>query len=558
VIVATGGGRGVTGACLVALAEKTRCRLALFGRTALGDEPAWAAGATTDAALKHAFLDDAARRRDKPTPAIVGREIAAVLAAREVRATIAAVEKAGGEARYVAADALDATAMKSAVASVGAAWGPITGVVHGAGVLADRTIADKTDEQFDLVFDTKVRGLGNLLEATSGEPIEVLCLFSSIAARTGNAGQCDYAMANEVLNKVAGAEKRRRGGRLRVRSINWGPWAGGMVTPALAARFGSRGVPLIALADGATAFVDELYGGAAGSEADRPVEIVIGPSPAPRPEPPSEAALDLVVDRQSYPQLDHHRVRGVAVVPVVLVLEWFARAARALRPDVVFTGCRDLEVVSGIRLASYDRGATWLSLRLRKTGDSSYEATLLGERGRLHYRATVDLGARLRAPALEPTSLDGLGPFRSAIYGGPLFHGPEFQVIRKVEGVSTDGMEGSLVGTAECRWPEAAWETDPALLDGGLQLALLWTRHVLGGASLPTAIASYERYAAGLAKGPLRGVLLGQTRSDEVALSDVAFLDRDGAVVAELRGVATHLLPVEATASEPPGPAAGA
>ncbi|MCB9744326.1 MAG: hypothetical protein H6740_17135 [Alphaproteobacteria bacterium] len=29
--------------------------------------------------------------------------------------------------------------------------------MHGAGVLADKLIAEKTDAQFDCVFDTKVR-----------------------------------------------------------------------------------------------------------------------------------------------------------------------------------------------------------------------------------------------------------------------------------------------------------------------------------------------------------------------------------------------------------------
>ncbi len=74
-------------------------------------------------------------------------------------------------------------------------------------MLADKLIVDKTPAQFDRVFDTKVVGLRNLLAATSDDPLKVLCLFSSVAARTGNVGQVDYAMANEVLNKVAISER---------------------------------------------------------------------------------------------------------------------------------------------------------------------------------------------------------------------------------------------------------------------------------------------------------------------------------------------------------------
>ena len=57
-------------------------------------------------------------------------------------------------------------------------------------------------------------------------------------------------MANEVLNRVAQAEARQRPGCV-VKSIGWGPWAGGMVTPLLKAKFDELGVPLIPLAEGA-------------------------------------------------------------------------------------------------------------------------------------------------------------------------------------------------------------------------------------------------------------------------------------------------------------------
>ena len=101
--------------------------------------------------------------------------------------------------------------------------GPVKALIHGAGVLEDRLIVDKTPEQFARVFETKVVGLEILLDALEDDPLSYLILFSSVAARMGNRGQADYAMANEVLNKIAQKTALARPS-CRVISFNWGPW----------------------------------------------------------------------------------------------------------------------------------------------------------------------------------------------------------------------------------------------------------------------------------------------------------------------------------------------
>ena len=148
-----------------------------------------------------------------------------MLAAREIRDTISAIEQAGARVRYHAVNVTNPAALGETLAEVRSGWGPITGIVHGAGVLADALIAVKTDDQFSRVFDPKVEGLRSLLAATADDPLAVLCAFSSVAAQFGNPGQCDYAMANEVLNQVLSAEQARRTGCV-VRAIGVGTLAG--------------------------------------------------------------------------------------------------------------------------------------------------------------------------------------------------------------------------------------------------------------------------------------------------------------------------------------------
>ena len=271
VIVVSGGGRGVTAAAVVALAKETGASFALLGRTELLPEPEVCQGVEGDAALKQALLAESKKTGTPRKPSELGRLVKNILAGREIQTTLAHIEAVGGRAQYLPVNITSKKAVAEALKKVRSDWGPLTGVVHGAGVLADKLMTDKTKAQFDKVFNTKVQGALHLVDATSQDPLRLLCFFSSVAAVAGNPGQADYAMANEVLNKVALAERRQRDTSCVVKALNWGPWAGGMVTPELESHFRAMGVSLIPLDEGAEIFVEEM----ADTSPDR-TELVIG------------------------------------------------------------------------------------------------------------------------------------------------------------------------------------------------------------------------------------------------------------------------------------------
>ncbi|WP_437928900.1 SDR family NAD(P)-dependent oxidoreductase [Sorangium sp. So ce291] len=557
VVVASGGARGVTAATLIALARASRARFALLGRTALEDDPAACRGADGEAALKAALIKAAAAAGQKATPADIGRQVAKILANREVRATLDAIRAAGGEALYVSADVNDARAVAAALDGVRRALGPVTAVVHGAGVLADKLIAEKTVEQLDRVFNTKVDGLRALLGATASDPLKAIVLFSSIAARSGNKGQCDYAMANEVLNKVAAAEAARRPG-CRVKSLGWGPWQGGMVNAALEAHFAQLGVPLIPLEAGARMLIDELCdgpvdggAGAPGAASSGAVEVVLGAEPTTLagPDHRRRVALAVRADRATHPYLGDHAINGVPVVPVVIALEWFARAARACRPDLVVTQFRDVRVLRGIKLAAYESGGEVFRVDCREVSNGQgavLAAELRGPQGALHYAATIEMKPLAERVAPRGPTAPSLGPWSGGddLYDGhTLFHGRDFQVIRQLDGVSREGIAGTVVGLREAGWVTQPWKTDPAALDGGLQLATLWTQHVLGGAALPMSVGSLHTFVEGPSDGPLRAVVRGQIMGRDRTKADIAFIDSEGTLVAELRDVQYVLRP---------------
>ncbi|WP_194912294.1 SDR family oxidoreductase [Azospirillum sp. INR13] len=256
VIVVSGGARGVTAVALEQLSRRVRPTLVILGRSdpnAAPVLPGMAEDADESTIRRAVIAGPGAGRQPREIEAMVK----AILSANEARATIRRLEAAGARVRYCRADVRDAASVAQALVAVRAEAGPISGIVHGAGVLADKRIADKTRDQFDAVFGTKVGGIANLLAATREDPLRVICLFSSIASLHGNAGQCDYAMANGVLNAVARAEAARRPD-CTVKAIAWGPWDGGMVGPALKQHFRRMSVELIAPADGADFMLCEL------------------------------------------------------------------------------------------------------------------------------------------------------------------------------------------------------------------------------------------------------------------------------------------------------------
>ncbi|MGA9601173.1 MAG: SDR family oxidoreductase [Methylocystis sp.] len=254
VLVVTGA-RGVTAACAGALARRRRARLAFLGRTQLLETPA-EFESLDEMGLRAALA--AQSRQTAPDLRRIAEEARRLHASNETRRTLRDLAGLGIETLYQSVDVSDGPAVRVALDDIRARWGRIDGVIHGAGVLADKLIESTTPEQFRAVFDPKVGGLRALLDATAQDELSLIVLFSSIAGRFGNAGQSAYAMANEILNKVARAEAARRGPSCLVRALNWGPWSGGMVTPELQRHFAERNIATIDLNEGAEAFVAEI------------------------------------------------------------------------------------------------------------------------------------------------------------------------------------------------------------------------------------------------------------------------------------------------------------
>ncbi|MEV4890365.1 SDR family NAD(P)-dependent oxidoreductase [Nonomuraea sp. NPDC055795] len=136
----------------------------------------------------------------------------------------------------------------------------LRGVVHAAGVLDDRLIADLDADSLHRVWNGKVAGGLRLHEATRGADWWVA--FSSAAALLGSPGQGAYAAANAWLDALC--QVRRAEGAVAV-SVNWGTWAGASALPAVEALTLDEGIEALEalLLRGCSAGVVKLDTGAA-------------------------------------------------------------------------------------------------------------------------------------------------------------------------------------------------------------------------------------------------------------------------------------------------------
>ncbi|MGO9693042.1 MAG: sulfolipid-1 biosynthesis phthioceranic/hydroxyphthioceranic acid synthase [Mycobacterium sp.] len=108
------------------------------------------------------------------------------------------------------------------VAAATASGLPVRGVLHGAAVVEDATLTNVTDELVDRCWAPKAYGAWNLHQATTGQPLDWFCSFSSAAALVGSPGQGAYAAANSWLDAFA---HWRRAQGLPSTAIAWGAWS---------------------------------------------------------------------------------------------------------------------------------------------------------------------------------------------------------------------------------------------------------------------------------------------------------------------------------------------
>ncbi|WP_129676973.1 SDR family NAD(P)-dependent oxidoreductase [Candidatus Chloroploca sp. Khr17] len=543
----SGGARGITAACVIGMAQRFRCQFVLLGRTTLTPVPAWVEPGMDDATLKQRIAGTFTAQGERAVPAAIQRVWRTIRACEEIEATLAAIRVAGGTARYVSADVTDPEGLRAALRQADIDPAGITGLIHGAGALADKRIEQKTGADFDAVYGPKITGLQSLLTVLPPGQLRYLVLFSSGAGFFGNLGQTDYALANEILNKAA-YQLQRDHPACRVLSLNWGPWDGGMVTPAIKALFAQRQIAVIPVDGGVAVLVEQL------ARAETTVQLLVGSPMLPAPAPLEQTLRTYRLHRQlteaANPFLRDHMIGLHAVLPATAAASWMSDGCAQLYPGYHLRRCDTFQVLKGIIFDEHL--APTYQLELRETFKDEAEGVLRLDavissktsagKPRFHYRATIELGRKRLAPPSpgavgpgEDQCLDGAQLYRD----GTLFHGPLLQSIQCVVPQRADRL------VLRCQLPAVSLaaqgqfraETFNAYVaDALLQAGLVWIRQKHHAASLPLGWARLGHYQPLAFEQPFY-LTLTPCASNELRLSaDITAFDAAGQVLLAMHG----------------------
>ncbi len=150
--------------------------------------------------------------------ALVGRRPPGVAAL----GAIEEIEALGCRVEVLAADVSRREEVEGLLLEIGRRMPPLQGLVHAAGVVAERPLREMLDEELAEMLAAKVSGAWWLHELTRELGLAAFVTFSSVSAVWGSLGHGHYAAANAFLDALA---RFRRGQGLAATSLAYGPWA---------------------------------------------------------------------------------------------------------------------------------------------------------------------------------------------------------------------------------------------------------------------------------------------------------------------------------------------
>ena len=558
VFLVSGGAKGITAQCVIKIAQQYQCKFILLGRSSPEPEPVWAENCENEAELKQRILENFQAQGEKATPIMVQKKYQAISSQREIQSTLKAIEQAGGKAEYLSVDITDTVLLESKLADVIKRFGAITGIIHGAGNLADKRIEKKSIQDFENVYAAKVKGLENLLRCVPASQLEYLVLFSSVVGFYGNVGQSDYAIANEILNKSAHLIKHNYP-NCHVMAINWGPWESGMVSSELKKAFAERGIEVIPVETGTEILVNELT-----TANQDTVQLVIGSPLIYVPATLSNELKTYRINRQltlaENPFLQDHVILGRPVLPATCGLLWMTNACEQLYPGFTALGSPNFKVLKGIVFDQTSTDEYVLEIQeLAKHENQKIEfAAKISSKtsdGKVRYHFSTNLILKREIPTppnygnLNFNQDENLLKTNQELYqvnASSLFHGVTFQGVKSVLNTSPSQI------TIECYLPEPTAQQqgqfpvqtfNSYIADVQIHSLWIWTQHFHQVGCLPSEIKNFEQFAKVPFGEKFYVTCEVQSKTESSVVTDVITYGHQGQIYNRMIGAKGTILP---------------
>jgi enediyne polyketide synthase len=518
-ILVSGGGKGITAECALALATHSGARLAILGRSSVPES-------------------------------------------QELAANLERMKSAGVRLVYLQADLTDAAAVQAAVTCVEAELGAVTAVMHGAGSNRPRLLTELTVADFQATVAPKVDGLRNLLAAVAANQLQLLVVFGSIISRSGMRGEADYAVGNQwlrCLTEEYAAEHRS----CRCLCIEWSVWAGTGMGERLGRieALARAGITPITPERG-VAILEELLG--RSWQPEEPVSVVVtgrfGEPPTltvERPQlpllrflerpriyfPEIELIADAELCHDTDPYLSDHVLDQEPLLPAVIGLEAMAQAAMAVTASRQPPVLEQVELTHPIVIPAGARETVRVATLVRRTGE--VEVALRSSTTMLqvdHFRACCKSSAAAAEAGQPVPSGAGeilpLAPEQDLYSSGILFHRGRFRRLLSYSLLQADACAATISGGAEDAWFGRFLPADLRLGDPSVRDAAV---HAIQ-ASIPHATVlpvRVRRIVPGLLVGPgpwqVRGYQRGQEGKSLVW--DLEIFDHQGELVETWQGL---------------------
>ncbi len=559
VFLVSGGAKGITAKGVIKLAQRFKCKWILLGRSDIaGDEPTWARDYFNESELKKRIMESLLAQGEKPTPKRVQEMFKTLSSRREIQKTLSALEQAGSQAEYLSVDVTDAIALREKLAPVVERFGPISGIIHGAGNLADKLIDKKTEQDFAMVYNPKVKGLENLLRCVSANQLDYLVLFSSVVGFYGNAGQADYALANEILTKSAHLVKQHHPD-CHVVAINWGPWDSGMVTPELKKAYAARNIEILPVEGATQMLVKEL-----DAAHQQTAQVIIG---NPLPAPVTNLGPELHTHRihrqltlAANPFLEDHVIAGSPVLPATCAIAWMTNACEELYPGYKFFSLANFKVLKGIIFDKNLASEYILDLKeivKNNSHEIEFEAKISSknkkEKIRYHFSTQVKILRQIPVPltydSLNLTPDQTIPSSRKSFYQNgalSLFHGSSFQGVERILNVSSEKLTAQCVvpSLEERQQGQFPLQTfNPYIGDVQSHSIWLWLQHFHHSVCLPEGIAKFEQFAEVPFSKPFYLSMEVKSKTKTTVVADIITHNQQGKIYSYMEGAKATILP---------------